>query len=358
MSTIKTVSMQSPKQNNKRTVLHQKVHQLWYEARYPVVRWSLKPLSFLYFMIAVVRRSLFLKGVLTRGGADVPVIVVGNITAGGTGKTPVVIWLVSYLQRLGWKPGVVSRGYGRQGQDRYYDVTADSAAYTCGDEPVLIARRCGCPVVVSRDRVCGAQRLADVHECDIVVCDDGLQHYRLQRDVEIAVIDGARHLGNGDCIPGGPLREPSSRLADVDMVLVNGGEEGDGRFGMRLQGECLKLLCSDDAQAPSGDLQNWRGKRVHAVAAIGHPQRFFKTLEQAGLDVVPHVFPDHHLFKKDDFHFEEDLDIVMTEKDAVKCQALVIPKAWYLPVEMHVSDQFELALTHLLQRFKPRKAEG
>lgn len=271
----------------------------------------------------------------------VPVLVVGNLTVGGAGKTPLTLSLAQALQARGWRPGIVSRGYGRGG-DGVVAVTATSSAAEVGDEPLLLARRSGVPVYVGRDRVAAAQALlAAQPQLDLILCDDGLQHLRLGRDVELAVFDG-RGAGNGWRLPLGPLREPLSRLATVDAVIGNFSGAATALppgvelppeaayFPMRLQPGLFVRL---DRPAPAVAAAYFHGRRVHALAGIGDPGRFFATLQGLGIDFVAHPFPDHHAYTVADLSFAGDDILLMTEKDAVKCSALVPGEAWYLPVE-------------------------
>lgn len=306
---------------------------------------ALLPLAALFALVAAARRRLFRIGVLASHRLPVPVIVVGNITAGGTGKTPFTLWLVARLRAHGFTPGIVTRGYGGTGAEQS-GVPPDGDPALCGDEPVLLARRSGCPVWRGRDRVATGRALLAAHPaCDVIVCDDGLQHYRLQRDIEIVLIDGARGVGNGLPLPAGPLREPVSRLKSVDAVVINGTGMSppiDG-FAMRLAGARLVNL-RDDARDER--LSTWRGRKVRAVAGIGHPPRFFESLRAAGLDVVEQAFPDHHAYAASDLAFADDAPVVMTEKDAVKCTAFAQPHWWMLPVEAEV----DAAVWQVVQR--------
>jgi tetraacyldisaccharide 4'-kinase len=268
------------------------------------------------------------------------VIVVGNLTVGGAGKTPLVIWLCEHLQRAGHRPGVVSRGYGGRPPRLPLSVTAATAPSEAGDEPVLIAARTGCPVVVDPDRPRAARALLAANDVDVIVADDGLQHYALARNLEIVVVDGRRRFGNGFCLPAGPLREPLSRLVTVDLVVVNGAG-GAGEFALRLVGDRLANLADVAHTEP---LTAWRGRRVHAVAGIGDPARFFTALTTAGLEVVEHPFPDHHAYRPDDLDFGDGLPVLMTEKDAVKCRTFAAARHWYLPVSAAPDAAFMAAL--------------
>ncbi len=267
----------------------------------------------------------------TAEALPVPVIVVGNIAVGGTGKTPFVIWLVERLREWGWRPGVISRGYGGSAPQYPFAVCADSDPSHCGDEPLLIARRCECPVVVAPDRVAAARALLAQSAVDVIVADDGLQHYRLGRDLEICLVDGARGLGNAALLPAGPLREPPQRLREVDLVVANGPGWDDAALRplrMQLHSEQAHNLLSGAAQP----LAAFRGRRVHAVAGIGRPARFFEMLRAAGIDAIEHPFADHHAYVPAELAFGDALPVLMTEKDAVKCGAFAAPAWWAVPV--------------------------
>lgn len=313
------------------------IHSVWYEGNR--AWWLLMPLAGVFWIVTSVRRALYRNGWLPTTKIDVPVIVVGNITAGGTGKTPVTIWLANSLKALGYRPGIVSRGYGGSSSDfMRVDVGSDPARV--GDEPVLIARRTASPVMVGRDRSGAAQRLAD-EGCDVIISDDGLQHYRLRRDYEICVIDGARGLGNRRLIPAGPLRETPRRLLAVDQVLINGCS-GDASTSTAEQNALCFQLEMGNARQISGDavrpLASFVGKTVNGAAAIGNPQRFFSALERAGLDVIGHAFPDHE--RIDLRQFDADRPLLVTEKDAVKLSAAP-EHVWYVPVDLHMDEAHE-----------------
>ncbi len=312
----------------------------WYGPVQPGV--MLRALSVLYGAVVGLRRSAYRHGWLRVHRIGVPVIVVGNITVGGSGKTPLVIALVESLRLQGWSPGVVSRGYGRRSRGQQA-VNAQTAPRDGGDEPVLIARRCGVPVVVDADRVAAAEALRG-QGCDVIVADDGLQHYRLHRDIEIEVGDGVRGYGNGRLLPAGPLREPVARAQDCDFHLVNGGAAAAGQYSMRLH--ATELLGLDGVRRQP--LQALAGRRVHAVTGIGDPPRFFAMLRTAGIELVEHPFADHHAYRAQDFAFMEALPIVMTEKDQVKCSAFALTDAWMLPVRAEVPDAFFAALLERL----------
>jgi tetraacyldisaccharide 4'-kinase len=301
----------------------------------------LRLLAGLFAGAAALRRAAYARGWLAAGAAGRPVVIVGNITVGGSGKTPLVIWLARTLTARGIRTGVVLRGY-RAAGGGVRRVTADSTPVAVGDEAVLIARRTGVAVYVGRDRLAAAQALV-AEGVDLVLSDDGLQHYRLRRDVEIAVVDAARGAGNGRLLPAGPLREPLARLASVALVVQMGpgSEPRGGALTMRLVGE--RLLPLDDADEPRL-LAQLAGQRVHAVAGIGNPGRFFGMLRSAGIDAIEHAFPDHHAYAAADLDFGDALPVLMTEKDAVKCRAFARTGRWYLPVDAAFSAADESAL--------------
>lgn len=307
--------------------LHQSVTRAWFEES----GWlrPLIPLSLIFSRLACQRKARYLKK--NRWNPPVPVLVVGNITVGGTGKTPLVASLVQGLKARGYRPGVVSRGFGGQARNYPIAVTATASPRQVGDEPVMLARQLGVPVVVDPDRVSAARFLCAHHDCNLVIADDGLQHYNLKRHVELLVLDGQRLLGNGYCLPAGPLREGAQRLHTVDRVFSNGPPRQDPGVPCI----CFQLLpqplepVNPDA-APS--LPSPAGCRVHGVAGIGNPGRFFNTLAAQGFEVIPHSFPDHHPFTAADIHFDDNLPVIMTAKDAVKCRALAGAAHWYLPV--------------------------
>ncbi len=301
-----------------------------------LLAWLLLPIGLLFALAVSLRRWLYRAGILKSARLAVPVVVVGNITAGGAGKTPLTIWLANELRRRGRHPGIVSRGYGRA-DDAVRKVGAGDTANDVGDEPLLIARRTACPVFVGRDRVAAARALLAAHpECDLILCDDGLQHYRLVRDVEIAVQDG-RGTMNGWPLPAGPLREPVSRLREVDALVFNGGgllkAKGVPTFDMQLVGDRFERLGKAAESCTASDL---RGKKLHALAGIGDPARFFAHLAALGLHCEPHAFPDHHSYTAADLPMAGDA-IVTTEKDAVKLPVDPPLPVWVLPVDARIA---------------------
>jgi tetraacyldisaccharide 4'-kinase len=300
------------------------------------------PLSWIFRCLVAIRRGLYRFGILGSWRLPVPVIVVGNLTVGGSGKTPLVLWLVEELKRHGWRPGILSRGYGGRAEEAL-SVTGRSDPAGCGDEPLLLARRSGVPVFVARDRVAAGRSLLAAHpECNVLLSDDGLQHYRLQRDIELAVFDG-RGYGNGRLLPAGPLRESLVRISQVTAVVFNAsGGPSDAppavpgaclRFRMRLEGSIFVSLSVPGKSALAGDLQ---GRRLHAVAGIGDPNRFFAQLDRMGLIFEAHPFPDHHAYTAGDLAFAGEDVLLMTEKDAVKCAGIRLHDAWMLPVSAEI----------------------
>jgi len=322
--------------------LAQCLPRLWNRKRLAPILLPLLPLSCLFGGVVALRRVLYRLRAVPSFRLPVPVVVVGNLTVGGSGKTPVVLWLVARLRERGWHPGIISRGYGGKTGAEVLCVTTGSDPAVVGDEPLLLARRSGVPVFIGRDRVAAGRALLAEHPgCDIVVSDDGLQHYRLERSAEIVVFDG-RSAGNGRLLPAGPLREPLSRLASTTAVvwnggfgLLDGGAGGKPQFSMRLAGECFVCLNDRQKTCSAGQL---RGKPLHAVAGIGDPSRFFAQLAAMGLEFSPHPFPDHHAYRAQDFLFAKDGVLLMTEKDAVKCSSLALPETWVLPVEACIDD--------------------
>jgi tetraacyldisaccharide 4'-kinase len=314
------------------------LHRIWYEGGsfYQV----LLPLSGIYWLLITLRRALYNAGILGRQRASAPVIVVGNITAGGTGKTPVVIWLVREMQERGFSPGIVSRGYGGTRSDSSMRVDGASVPDIVGDEPVLLARRTNCPVVVDTDRSRAAQMLVD-DGVDLIIADDGLQHYRLQRNYEICVIDGARGLGNRLLLPAGPLRETIDRLTEVDQILINGKTGGDAGYTTAVEQNAIDFeLVASEVSRLNGSLtrpiQGFAGTTVHAVAAIGNPNRFFDMLRAHGMQVIEHAFQDHARLHGSNLNFGDDFEVLMTEKDAVKLDAAISDKYWTVPVNLQI----------------------
>jgi tetraacyldisaccharide 4'-kinase len=311
------------------------------------------PISSIFRALVSLRRALYRRGVLSSQKLPLPVIVVGNISVGGTGKTPLTLALAQQLIGRGWHPLIVSRGYGGTTQQAQH-VTANSDARQVGDEPLLMARRKLCPVWVGRDRAATARRAIQNHpECDLVLCDDGLQHYRLQRDVEIAVTDARRGFGNGWLLPAGPLREPVSRLRSVDTVVVNGDRATVGQFRMRLDGATFYNLIDPTQTATAAD---FRSQKNHGVAGIGDPQRYFDHLKFLGIHFTPHAFPDHHAYQPADLSFPGCDAILLTEKDAVKCAAFADKTYWVLRVDAQIDPALIDLITQKLSRYGRKTA--
>lgn len=310
---------------------------VWYEGRSGAL--LLAPLSALFGLVSSLRRSAYRLGLRPRYRASVPVVVVGNLSVGGTGKSPVVAALVDALQRRGLRVGILSRGYGVELRESR-EVVAGVSASEVGDEPLMHALTTGARVVVSPDRAAGARHLERLG-VEVIIADDGLQHYALERDLEIVVIDASRGFGNGRLLPAGPLREPVSRLATIDYTIVNGAapERTDwrgreGQLALRLFPAAARRV--DDGREWRA-LEAFRGERVHAVAAIGNPKRFFDLLRQSGLTIEEHAFADHHAFVPTDFAFGDRAPILMTSKDAVKCRSFAEGQMWELPVTARLS---------------------
>ena len=313
----------------------------------------LYPLALLFRAVVAARRLLYRVGLLRSTRLPVPVIVVGNISVGGTGKTPLVLWTMSFLVRHGRHPGIVSRGYGRR-SPHPQRVTPDSDTAAVGDEPVMLAQRCDVPVWVGSDRARVAQALLTAHpECDVIVSDDGLQHYQLARNIEVAVIDGDRKFGNGWMLPAGPLREPLARLASVNAVVVNGTGAADMprnaacSFRMALQGASFRNLLNPEHWVGA---EYFSGRTMHAIAGIGNPARFFSHLQRLGLTFTACPFPDHHTYSSADLAVFGQSELVMTEKDAVKCRKFANEHWWALVVEAELDPGFGDLLLRGIER--------
>ena len=310
----------------------------WY-AGHPLLT-LLRPLECLYRRVVERKRARFVAGEGEIYRPPVPLIVVGNITVGGTGKTPLILWLIEHCQHRGLRVGVVSRGYGATPPQFPWRVSAEQSAAQAGDEPLLIVQRTGVPLMIDPDRSRAVKALLASEQLDLILSDDGLQHYRLARDLELVLIDNARGLGNGRCLPAGPLREPVERLQDVDAVLYNGASsDPGGGYAFRLQPTALVNLISGERQA----LDYFPAEQVlHAVAGIGNPQRFFTTLETLHWRPIAHAFADHAPYSAEVLNFTPPLPVVMTEKDAVKCRDFASPDWWYLAVDAVPSEAFVL----------------
>jgi tetraacyldisaccharide 4'-kinase len=306
--------------------------------------WLLRPVEGLYRLFVGLRRWLYRSGMLGTYQSARPVVVVGNITTGGTGKTPVVIALVEALKARGLVAGVVSRGYGARADGVPHVLGEGSTAADSGDEPLLIHRRTGAPCVVSPSRVAATQTLLDRFPVDLVISDDGLQHYALGRSLEIAMLDAELGLGNGFCLPAGPLREPRRRLDSVDFILLRAQQQGPDR--VTYHPECLVNLADGRCLPPT---PAGLGAEVYAVAGIGHPEYFARTLRELGFRPELVSFPDHHDFRPSDLAGLEDRPIIMTEKDAVKCAPFAGGDAWSLRIRARVPDAVVDAVTALAE---------
>ncbi|MBL1294659.1 MAG: tetraacyldisaccharide 4'-kinase [Thiotrichales bacterium] len=324
-----------------------KLDHYWYSDNW--VSTLLRPLSWCFRGMVAIRRWLYKKSLLESVKLPVPVIIVGNISVGGTGKTPLVIALVTLLKKHGYHPGVITRGYGGDKQAKPVLVTSDSDPYAVSDEAVLLAQRTQSPVVASPNRIASSKMLL-AKGCDIIISDDGLQHYRLQRDVEIAVIDATRGFGNSYCLPAGPLREPQGRLNSVDLVVMNGDEsKRNDDFMMQMHSHPpIKLVNGEESS-----VDDFAGSKVHAIAAVGNPQRFFDYLKLLGMTVIEHEFPDHHRYVTSEIEFDDSYPVFMTEKDAVKCRKLVDSEKYhYIAIDAELDTRFEPSIINLLAKTK------
>jgi tetraacyldisaccharide 4'-kinase len=321
--------------------MERRLTELWY--REDAGPTALQPLAWLYGAVLAARRRAYDSGRARPEDPGVPVVVVGNLTVGGTGKTPLTIWLARELGARGLRVGIVSRGYGARAGTAPRLVSADSDWRIVGDEPLLIARRSGCETLVAADRTAAARALA-ARGVQVVIADDGLQHLRLARVCEVLVVDGARGFGNQRLLPAGPLREPLTRPLHADAVVVNGTAEHASLGRWLTPGEALTMRLVADQVVPlaAGEapqpLAAWRGRRVHAVAGIGNPARFFRDLRAHGLEVEEHAFPDHHALRAAELEFGDQLPVLMTEKDAVKCSCFAAARLWCVPVTAQFSD--------------------
>lgn len=324
----------------------------WYKQAY----WSylLAPLSLLFGFLSWLRRFLYRTGLSKQNKFDIPVIVVGNITVGGTGKTPFTVYLVQLLKQQGFKPGIVSRGYGAEPTEELpfpRKVTNDMTVELAGDEPKLLAMKTGVPVVIAPKRSEAVEMLSREFDCDVVISDDGLQHYAMAREIEIVLLDKQRGLGNGWLLPVGPLREGANRLKSVDVVIENAGFSNDTELDYRLR-PSLPYYIKDQSQTLT------TGNSVHLISGIGNPQRFLDTAEGIELDIASTTWlPDHHKFTAADFvHFDDKDIVVMTEKDAVKCVNLlsdIKPQNWYvLPIKACISKSVEQQIINKIQQIK------
>lgn len=322
--------------------------QRWLEARWyggAPVPWWLSALSVIFAGIVALRVALYRAGLLRSTRLPVPLLVVGNLGVGGAGKTPLTLALLDALRARGWRPGVISRGYGRRDRQPRR-VHADSPVEQVGDEPRLIAVRSGCPVAVASRRVDAARLLLGDAEVDLLIADDGLQHYALVRSLEVLVVDGRRGFGNRRMLPAGPLREPLVRARRCDFVVIN----GDGPGGADLAGVRMRLQPGSPYRLIDGAAVPWSTlSAVQALAGIADPERFFASLRSIGLAVEGHGFPDHHAFRAADFGFDDGRPLLMTEKDAAKCRDFARPHWLVVPVDAELPESFLAALDAALR---------
>lgn len=312
-----------------------RIDAFWYSQN--PVAWLLLPLSFVYRLLILVRRIFYYTGLFKKYKLPVPVIIVGNISIGGTGKTPLLIALCELLKQQGYRPGVVSRGYRGEVVGEHF-VTKEDKADFIGDEPYLISERTQCPLVVGRNRVAAAKLLLANSNCNIILSDDGLQHYRLERDIEIAIVDVNRRFGNGFCLPSGPLREPVSRLKHVDIVVDHysgSPPENPDNFFLRFS----RVINTQSGE--SKNIDDFKDRPVHAIAGIGHPVRFFDQLRRNHIAIIEHAYPDHYKYTSSELEFVDGYNVLMTEKDAVKCKSFSNTKLWYVSVDAEMSDHFK-----------------
>lgn len=328
--------------------LQQFLENIWYKKGRG--KWLLLPFSVLYCGLHAFVRW---KQSRSQRPLAVPVIIVGNISIGGTGKTPVVIYLAQCLKNAGYKPGIITRGYGGKSTEWPQAVGKDSEASEVGDEPVLMAACTAVPIVAGPDRNANADELIAEYGCDVVISDDGLQHYRLKRDIEIVLIDAQRQLGNNCCLPAGPLRESANKLRHIDFAIFNGRNTSSldtdyqiqSVFEMEVCGENLVPLNANTPELAITDIKDV----VHAITGIGNPERFYSTLAGLGLNVEQHSFPDHHDFKLSELCFDDNRVVIMTEKDAVKCRGFALKNCYYLPIEVCLDNKFDQQLLDKLK---------
>ena len=344
--------------SNNTSPLQQWIESIWYDPNKAnsVGRILLTPLSYLYSAINSFQRKTQTK---QRPKIARPVIVVGNITVGGTGKTPLTIHIVKLLQQAGYSPAIITRGYGGKATTWPQAVTVNSNPDLVGDEAVLMASSTGVPVYAGADRLASIEALLIAHDCDVIVSDDGMQHYKLPRDIQIAVIDGKRQLGNGYCLPAGPLREKKGRLKECDFTVINKSISAskndliESHFDMTLSGQTLINLSSLETKP----LSALKGETIQALTGIGNPQRFYSSLKSEGLKVIENSYPDHYAFEKSDLSFDDTQVVIMTEKDAVKCKPLIgdAKQYWCLPVTAILPNEFNIELLTKLKAVKSSK---
>jgi tetraacyldisaccharide 4'-kinase len=315
--------------------------KFWYKKN--IISYILLPFSFIYRAIIRLRKSYY--QFFPTKKLPVPIIIVGNITVGGTGKTPLVIYLAEFLKSKGYSPGIVSRGYGGKSKNYPLAVTSESKVEETGDEAFLLRQRTKCPVVIAPKRIAAVNALLLKENCNVIISDDGLQHYALPRDIEIAVIDAELGFGNKFCLPAGPLREPLKRLRKIDFIIKNCNTGlSESEYNMALEPVIFYNIKNPKITKKINEFKN---QTVHAFAGIGNPKRFFQTLRQLGLNVIEHSFPDHYTFRSNDFSLRNEI-IIMTEKDAVKCDAIATENCWCLKIEAKLSDKFNDTLLNKL----------
>ena len=315
-----------------------KLQDSWYR---PVrIHWWLLPLEFLYRGVMQIRAFLYHYKIKRSFALDVPVVVIGNLTVGGTGKTPLVIALCNHFLSMGKQPAVITRGYKSESNQTSRIITEQDNAADVGDEAMLIYQHCHIPVIVGANRVASGCKAIEAFDCDVIICDDGFQHLRLKRDIDVVVVDGQRGFGNGHCLPVGPLREPTTAIKRSQAVVVNGNDlnvDHPNQYTMSLNIQTAVRMNSGDRSM----LSQFTSEPVHAIAGIGNPDRFFQQLRHLGLQVIPHQFPDHHRFTETDIAFDDDLPVLMTEKDAVKCRNFELSdKFWSVSVATDIEPDF------------------
>ncbi len=318
------------------------IEKVWYSKN--IFSLLLSPLSLIYISIIYLRYTLYQLGLISITKINAPTIVIGNVVTGGTGKTPLVIWLAKHFKDKGFLPGIVSRGYGGTYLSNIELVKPTSNPLLVGDEPVIIARNTNCPVVVAKKRAKGAKELVEKYNCNIILCDDGMQHYSLARDIEIAVIDGQRRFGNNYCFPAGPLREPKSRIFKADLIV----SKYNARRCEHKMDYTYHQLVSLNELSKTIPISDLHGMTVHAIAGINNPDHFFSYLRSHKLELIIHKFPDHYSYTEDDVKFDDNFPVVMTEKDAVKCLNYSSDKHWYIPISAELSKSFVCDLDKLM----------
>ena len=324
-------------------ILNKLFNRIWYE-NHPA-SYFLLPASWLYSLVVKLRNILYASGFFETHYVSVPVIIVGNITAGGSGKTPFVIWLSKYLSENGYTPGVISRGYGRKSNLKVQQIRHDSDPEFVGDEPILIARRTGMPVAVASDKYEAANQLVNIANCDVLICDDGLQHLAIGRNLEIAIIDGDREFGNNHLLPAGPLREPVSRLTTVDMLISKSKKYQNSHLMNYEYGGLVQLTNPGN----NISIEKFKNQEIHLVSGIANPDRFHAFFKDHHINVTKHIFPDHYNYRVEDINFDDDKPIVMTEKDAIKCAKFARDNMWYLPVKVRFDDVFHHRIKTLIR---------